>query len=288
MGGTVVITFLNGDVNGINMSGLSAVEREIVEKKQRSPENYVYESPAALEFELNTRKHIVNAALALDASGADFASFETTRGNPYYWTRTRNGGLQLNNGVLPSDGINDIFRNGHLYAFECATATVIVLYKGVLDALGPEVFNSYFKDLLLYDWHYDSDLQLTTINNRQEAYPGDVQYFKNPDHDPNKPEWQGENVIVLGNGMYFGHGIGISSGSGIIAALNEERAPGSQTSAYLLDETFHPDFEYLRKLSEGRSFPSLVVRSKGYTVIAKIGAHNYIYSYNQPESYTQP
>ncbi|MFF2909267.1 protein-glutamine gamma-glutamyltransferase [Paenibacillus sp. NPDC057934] len=278
-----MITFLNGDINGINMSGLTGVEREIVTEKQRSSENYVYESPAALEFELNTRKHIVNAARALDASGAEFASFETTRGNPNYWTRTSKGGLQLKSGVQPSDGINDIFRNGHLYAFECATATVVVLYKGVLDVLGPAVFNSYFNDLLLYDWHYDSDLQLTTINNNLEAYPGDVQYFKNPDHDPNKPEWQGENVIVLGNGEYFGHGIGIDSGEAIIAALNEERVPGSTTSAYLLDETFHPDFEYLRKLSEGRSRSSSVVRASDLAVIARIGGHHYIYTYKKAD-----
>ncbi|WP_233277497.1 protein-glutamine gamma-glutamyltransferase [Paenibacillus durus] len=270
-----MITFLTGSQDGIDMSTLSGVEREIVEKKRRSPENYVYESPAALAFELNMRRRIVEAAVALDASGVTFVPFETTRGNRNFWSRTREGGLRLNDGVLPSDGINDIFRNGRLYAFECATAAVIVLYKGVLDALGEEVFNSYFKNLLLYDWQYDSDLQLTAVNNREEAYPGDVQYFKNPDHDPNKPEWQGENVIVLGRGMYFGHGIGITTAEGIISALNRERVPGSRTSAYLLDETFHPDFEYLRRLSAGRSLPSAAVRYTGYAVIARIGSHNY-------------
>ncbi|WP_025695985.1 protein-glutamine gamma-glutamyltransferase [Paenibacillus durus] len=272
-----MITFLNGGQNGIDMSTLSAVEREVVEKKRRSPETYVYESPAALQFELNMRRRIVEAAIALDASGATFVPFETTRGNRNFWSRTSEGGLRLNNGVLPSDGINDIFRNGHLYAFECATAAVIVLYKGVLDALGEEVFNAYFNNLLLYDWQYDSDLQLTATNNREEAYPGDVQYFKNPDHAPDKPEWQGENAIVLGNGMYFGHGIGITTAAGIIAALNNERVPGSRTSAYLMDETFHPNFEYLRRLSAGRSLPSGAGSSRAYAVVARIGSHNFIF-----------
>ncbi|WP_328804451.1 protein-glutamine gamma-glutamyltransferase [Paenibacillus apii] len=270
-----MIIFLNGDQSGIDMSTLSGVEREIVEKKQRSPETYVYESPAALAFELNMRRRIVEAAVALDASGVTFVPYENTRGNRYFWSRTNKGGLLLNNGVLPSDAINDIFRNGRMYAFECATAVVVVLYKGVLDALGEEVFNSYFRNLLLYDWQYDSDLQLTAISNREEAYPGDVQYFKNPDHAPDKPEWQGENAIVLGQGMYYGHGIGINTAEGIIAALNRKRVPGSTTSAYLLDETFHPDFEYLRRLSAGRSLPSTTGRFTGSTVIAKIGSNNY-------------
>lgn len=273
-----MITFLSGNLNDINSFGLSGVEREIVDMKQRSPVNYVYESPAALAFELATRNYIVNAAVRMNDSGAEFASFESTRGNPMFWTRTRKGGLQLNPGVRPSDAINDIFINGRMYAFECAMATVIILYKGVLDAVGPDVFNTHFTDLLLYDWHYDSDLQLTVINNREEAYPGDVQYFKNPDYSPYKPEWQGENVIVLSNGAFYGHGLGITSGEEIIASLNEERIPGSMQSAYLLDETFHPGFEHLRKLSSGRTVNGSEVQVKGTAVTARIGGHHYIYN----------
>jgi protein-glutamine gamma-glutamyltransferase len=197
---------------------------------------------------MKTRANIVAAARALNSSGAKFATFENTKGNPQFWTRTEKGELQLRQGVSPSVAIQDIFNQGGLYAFECATATVIILYKAVLDTLGAEIFNRNFSQLVLYDWNYDQDLGLISSDQIQEAYPGDVLYFKNPDYDPKTPEWQGENTILLGPDQYFGHGIGIASSQQIINALNSKRRQGSTTGAYLMNNVVHPDFEYLRSL----------------------------------------
>ncbi|WP_036720140.1 protein-glutamine gamma-glutamyltransferase [Paenibacillus harenae] len=233
----------------INPLGLSELEREILREKQRSPVTYRYSSLDALEFELKMRYHTVEAAKAMYASGVSFATFDTSRCNERLWIRTPNGGFQLRRGVLPSVGINDIFYNGRLYAFECAGAIIIVFYKAALDTLGDAVFNAYFQNLFLRDWQHDRDLSLITVNNRNEAYPGDVLYFKNPDHDPDTPEWQGENVVMLDDNLYFGHGIGIESGQDIIAALNRMRRPGSRISAYLQDLVVYPDFEFLRRLT---------------------------------------
>jgi protein-glutamine gamma-glutamyltransferase len=232
----------------LNPLTTTELERKIVRAKQSSPVVYRYPSTEALEFELKTRLHIVEAAKALYASGVSFATFATSRCNERYWIRTDDGGFQLRPGVPPSVGINDIFENGELYAFECAGAIVIVLYKAILETVGEAVFNRHFQDLFLRDWQYDRDLNLVTSNNKNEAYPGDVLYFKNPDHDPSRPEWQGENVVMLDQDLYFGHGIGIESGEDIIAALNRMRRPGSTQSAYLQDLVVYPDFEALRRL----------------------------------------
>lgn len=233
----------------LNPLTLTELERRIVQDKQKSTVTYRYPSVEALEFELKMRLHIVEAAKALYASGVSFATFAKSRCNEEYWIRADNGGFQLRSGVLPSVGINDIFENGHLYAFECAGAIIIMLYKAVLDTVGDAVFNTYFQDLFLRDWQYDRDLSLITTFNKNEAYPGDVLYFKNPEHDPDTPEWQGENVIMLDKDLYFGHGIGIESGEDIIAALNRMRKDGSMISAYLQDLVVFPDFEHLRLLS---------------------------------------
>jgi len=241
------------DMESLDTSALSETERRILSQKASSPVVYRYRSPEAFLFELKMRSRIVAAAYAMNASGADFQTFETTRGNGRYWTRTEAGGLRLNEGATPSDAIKDIFVNGRLYGFECATAMVVILYKAALDAMGEDAFNAYFRNLLLYDWQYDNDLNLISSSDLSEAYPGDVLYFRNPDHDPDKPEWQGENVIKLADDLYFGHGIGIGSGQDMIRALNRTRRPGSTVSAFLDDQVDHPDFEHLLALASPRT-----------------------------------
>lgn len=130
-----------------------------------------------------------------ECRGTDFSTFENSRCNPRYWTRTGGGGFELNSNVTPSAAINDIFVNGQLYAFECAMAMVMILYKATINMIGEAAFNRNFTGLYLWDWNYDSNLKLITTFNRNELQPGDVVYFKNPDHDPAKPEWQGRTRL---------------------------------------------------------------------------------------------
>lgn len=228
---------------------LTNIEREIVQGKQRSLVTYRYNTLEELQFELRMRLSIIAAAKLLNSSGVGFATFEDSRSNPRYWILTSTGGFQLRDDVKPSDAIKDIYMNGRMYAFECATAMLIVMYKAVLDVLGPELFDRYFQQLYLRDWHSDNELRLVITNNRLAAYPGDIVYFRNPDHDPDTPEWQGENAIMLGGGQYYGHGVGIETADGIIAALNTLRVPDSNTPAYMMDLVVTPDFERLRSLT---------------------------------------
>ncbi|MFX3635823.1 MAG: protein-glutamine gamma-glutamyltransferase [Candidatus Pristimantibacillus sp.] len=240
------------DVGQINQMALSEQERSILQSKQNSPIVYRYDSAEALRFELAMRASIVNAAKAMQASEVRFETFENSKCNERYWTRTSTGGFQLKNGMSPSDAINDIFINGNLYGFECATAIVIIWYKAVLDMIGKAAFDAYFTKLYLRDWNHDSDLWLISTNDNKEIFQGDVLYFKNPDHDPETPEWQGENVVLLADNLFFGHGIGIETGEDIIAALNKARFPGARRSAYLSDLVVFPNFEYIRRLSTTR------------------------------------
>ncbi len=247
-----MIVILDGSNSGqLNPRMLSDLEKKILRKKERTPFVYQYRSLDALLFELKMRTHIVEAAKALYASGVGFATFSQSRCNERYWIRTSNGGFQLRPGVRPSVAISDIFENGHLYAFECAGAIIIMLYKAVLETIGERAFDYYFQNLFLRDWQYDKDLRLLTSNNLNEIYPGDVLYFQNPDYNPSTPEWQGENVIMLDDNLFFGHGIGIGTSEDIIAGLNRARRPGSQTSAFLQNLVLTPDFEAVRMLSEG-------------------------------------
>lgn len=104
--------------------------------------------------------------------GTDFSTFKNSRCNPRYWNRTAGGGFELKAGVSPSAAINDIFVNGQLYAFECAMAMVMILYRATISMIGENAFDRYFTDLYLWDWNYDSNLKMITTFNPSELQPG--------------------------------------------------------------------------------------------------------------------
>jgi protein-glutamine gamma-glutamyltransferase len=268
-----------GVSNIINNSAWTNVEKEIYLQKYNSTATYAYDTYEELQFELTLRAKIVEAARALLASKANFASFNKSRCNWKYWIRTERGGFQLRPNVSSSAAIRDIYISGGLYAFECATAMVIVLYKAMLDTIGEERFNALFVNLLLHDWNYDSDLHLISINSSEESYPGDILYFINPDVSKDTPEWQGENVVKLARNLYYGHGIGNKSEQQMITALNSHRKPNSKINAYLKDQVTYPDFKYLAQLfasgATGRPYhfrPQLL----NYQTMARIGSVNYL------------
>lgn len=224
--------------------GLNRVQREVVQRMAASGEEFVYPSPELLQFELKMRDHLVRSAIALYESGIAFSTFENSRANPVYWDRTELGGFRLRTGVPPSQGIINIFQEGRKYATECATAMVIILYHAVLQSIRREDFERMFADILLYDWRYDQDLDLRTTRTTT-FLPGDILYFANPDHNPEKPQWQGENAVDLGRGMYYGHGAGIRDAESMIEFLNEQRRYGATRSAYLVPQATRPGFAYL-------------------------------------------
>lgn len=222
--------------------------KEILSTMRNSRHVYAFESAERLSFELTVRQNIVGAARALNRSGAGFATFYNSRCNERFWNLTSKGGFRLKAGVESATALNDIFQNGSQYAFECATAMVIVLYKGVLDSIGAASFNRHFSNLFLWDWEYDDDLGLRWYV-PFDYLSGDVRYFKNPDVDPNHIQWQGENAIDMGNGLYYGHGIGIVSAEEIVAALNRNRRPGADRSAYLMREAGRPAYRHLAQFA---------------------------------------
>lgn len=225
----------------------NSVERLVLNQMSESAARYRYDSLRQLRFELSLRREIVAAARALNQSRMGFAVFHKSRCNPAYWDRTDNGGFQLKAGAKPHEAINDIFVNGSQYATECATAMVIVYYKALLGVFGAELFDRQFQDIYLMDWHVTDPLlsAVGTPRSAEDILLGDRGYFANPDVDPETPQWQGENVIVLPGPLYYGHGIGIETADRIISALNGNRRDGASRSAYFLDSAGRPDFKRL-------------------------------------------
>ncbi|MCC3377410.1 protein-glutamine gamma-glutamyltransferase [Cohnella sp. REN36] len=228
----------------VDTASWSPVAIQIYEQKKNSAVTYRYQSVQHLRFEMALRAAIVAAADALSSSGLRFATFKNAKCNEQFWDLTGFGGFRIKEGSTPAAGIRDIFNNGGKYATECATASVIVVYKGVLDSIAESDFNRLFADLVLYDWEGNENLRLTTRSGT-ESFPGDLLYFKNPDFSPDTPQWRGENVVKIEDDLYYGHPFGIVPAATIIAGLNRYRRPESDQSAYLLDEVTQPGYLYL-------------------------------------------
>lgn len=195
--------------------------------------------------------HIVKAAREMAASGAGFsASSREDRANMTHWWMGYGGKLGVRQNVKSSVAIRDVFENGDKYAFECATGNLLVYYKAILDRLGDEDFDREFPKLRLFRWDIKDDDLLAAEKNRAFAdhWPGDHNYFSNPDFDPANSAWQGENTIYLGNGEYFGHGIGIESGDHIVSTLNSLRKDGATRDAYREAKALRIDGASIAKL----------------------------------------
>jgi len=226
------------------------IATKIINILDSSRTEYEYASLSELEFEIKFRINIIKASIDLYRTDFSFAVFDDARCNDKYWKLTPEGGFLLKDGVKASDAIKDIYENGYLYATECATAMVILYYKALLSIYPEELLNKTFPKIHLMNWHYiNRELRhIGYVEKYPDYLPGDRRYFKNPDVNPETPEWQGENVIDLGNGTYYGHGIGIGDADEIINALNENRKPDSKTSAYFMDVAARPNFKLLARI----------------------------------------
>lgn len=259
--------------NQLKSSTFSDEENEMIDQMSKYRERYYWLNYDHFQFFLHLRSAIIQASRGLFASKAKFTTFENSRCNERFWRLTEQGGFMIRERVRPSDAINDIFHNGVLYGFECATAIVIIFYKAVLDSINFEQFNRIYQGMYLRDWQLDDDLPIYTRKGN-DFIPGDCLYFNNPQFNPETPQWRGVNAIDLGNGLFFAHGIGIKPVEGIIEAINKRRKPYATESAYLLSQVTRLDDYYLYQFSNGvqirSSTPYFITSNK---IVGKIGLH---------------
>ncbi|UYY97654.1 protein-glutamine gamma-glutamyltransferase [Peribacillus frigoritolerans] len=265
------------DVSQIQPGPASAKSLETLQCLAEDSNVFEYRNFGDFNFEIQLRNRVIEAAIALDKSGPDFSTLEESQSNQRYWHLSKDGTFTLQPGILPHAALVDIFMNGGLYAFECGTAMVITFLKAILDLIGPRNFDYLFSDLFLYDFRPPRNMALIVHQGRDYS-PGDCVYFKNPDHDLATPEWQGENAILLGRNLFYGHGIGITTAQGIIDELNSNRKPFATISAFLtthiifLDSSFYRQFQ----LNNPRAKPDNSPASLSNCIVSEIGSKIYL------------
>ncbi|MGW6661924.1 protein-glutamine gamma-glutamyltransferase [Peribacillus sp. NPDC055009] len=265
------------DVSHIQPGIASAESLEILQLLGEDSNVFEYRNFGDFNFDIQLRNRVIEAAIALDKSGPEFSTLEESQSNQQYWHLSKDGTFTLQPGILPHAALVDIFMNGRLYAFECGTAIVVTFLKAILDSIGPRNFDYLFSNLFLYDWRPPQNMELN-IHKGRDYLPGDCVYFINPDHDETTPEWQGENAILLGNNLFYGHGIGITTSQGIIDELNSNRKPYATISAFLtthiifLDSSFYRQFQ----LNIPRAKPDHCPASLSNCIVSEIGSKIYL------------
>lgn len=221
-----------------------SLQAQLLGKISLSEETYEYDSADALSFELDLRREIVHAARDLADSGLSFSALAGSTCNPTYWLRTDEGGFSLKTGKKPSEAIRDIYLNGSQYATECATAAMITYYRALLEVYGDKFFDKQFSDIYLGEWDVREPLlkDLILADITTDILPGDRACFVNPECDPALPAYQGKNVIVLPDSLYYHHGLGVTTADAILDALNDKRQKDSALPAYFLPLSARPDF----------------------------------------------
>lgn len=229
----------------------SSIQNNVLNIMLKSNMQYIYSSFEELKFELDLKNAVVESARELNDSDVEFKTFYKSRCNEKFWIKNKDGGFSLKKNVNSYDAINDIFDKGSKYGTECATAMIIIYYRALTKLMAREVFSAIYTDIELMNWrNIDESLGVDYYDSVSDFMPGDCIYFKNPDVNSKTPEWQGENTINLGDGTYFGHGVGIMSGEKIIEKLNKYRKKHSSVSAYMLESVTCQGGKYLYKLNK--------------------------------------
>ena len=225
------------------------------------PSNPLVEKLGAERTEdLAFRAAVVKASKDLAESGASFAgTAKQDKVNLKLWTKGYGGKMQvrkwLGDGEIgkPSVALRDIFKNGDQYGFECATAMMVIYHKAILDHIGDEAFDRLFTEprhLKFFRWSIEDDdfidvKRLAHVPSKLK--PGSHYYYKNPGADPKNSAWGGENVIYLGDGEFYAHGIRGASGTFVVTeqeildTLRGLRTPGSTKEPHRIDMEMHLD-----------------------------------------------
>ncbi|MFT7625667.1 MAG: hypothetical protein ACI9WU_004858 [Myxococcota bacterium] len=155
------------------------------------------------------------------------------------------GTFRLQPGVTASVALNAFFAAPEGYGMECATAISVIHYAAVRYAFfaatgSDDLFDQRFTDMTIGRLYQGTENDIRMA--RKEVGTsnmglGDHAYFHNPSVHPDAVAggWNGENVIILGDDLYFGHPFGVTSSAEIIEKLNsvQDAAIAEPESAYL-------------------------------------------------------
>jgi RHS repeat-associated protein len=175
---------------------------EILGRMINSPRKFTIDGTGADQTLENLKLH-VSAREGIVQAAQDYnVKFDTDlKLNGTFW--------QLIAGEMQSKGsayaaLEDVFKNPDKYQMACRRAARLVMLWGIAQAVGQEEFDKVVGRRVLYNG------QLKFMKGTRDVppddwVPGDWGYIKSQAEKP-RPGEEGENIIYLGNGQYWGQG----------------------------------------------------------------------------------
>ncbi len=186
-------------------AGPQNLESEIVYEMMRA--NRIFQIKDAdvtqLKLHVNARSRTVQATTQAKFHFGRTSDFEQDEGRPAYNIKYWKNPYQVKKGVKPSTAISDIFNNHDSYCMGCAVGKLTVQLYGIHQAIGSEEFDK-LSGYRPFDRKYTRKL----LRIRQDTIwvPGDGGYVKNAIQGVQGLN-SGENIIYVGGGKYWGHGM---------------------------------------------------------------------------------
>lgn len=149
---------------------------------------FVLDGKTAKEQYDNLVKHIDSRILIIDVANAkkyNFGAGKDFKMNPEFWTKDAEGNHLVVKGKSIHAAYLDMFwENAKKYCLGCKMATLVTLHIG-----------TSFNHLV------DSEVE------EDDWIPGDAGFIENINFEKGKWKagYEGENIIYMGNGLYWGH-----------------------------------------------------------------------------------
>jgi hypothetical protein len=121
-----------------------------------------------------------------------------------FWTRFR---LDYITKGSPYTAVSDIFNNPKSYELMCGNAMLMVIARGVAEALGQKAFDELIDVARVGNWPLRIRKRDEGIGEETDWVPGDYGYIENQSEKKERGE-EGENIIYLGNGRFWGQAPG--------------------------------------------------------------------------------
>jgi RHS repeat-associated protein len=188
--------------SGVAKFDSKTVSSEILGRMINSPRKFEIAGKGEDETVENIKQHVAARQNIVEAAKDYQVKFDTDlKLSGAFWQIVKG---EMQSKASAYDALEDVFKNPADYQMACRRAARLVMLWGIAQAVGKEEFDKAVGNRVLYNGQLKF-MRGTKGVPADDWIPGDWGYIKSQAKNPRVGE-EGENIIYLGNGEYWGQG----------------------------------------------------------------------------------